>query len=49
MANTINALEGGAPEKQTVVPGNVYTPANIDEAPLELEIAPEFRKGCSTS
>lgn len=49
MANTINSLEGQAVEKQTVVPGNVYTPANIDEAPLDLEIAPEFRKGCSTS
>jgi ABC-type sugar transport system substrate-binding protein len=47
MANTIDMLEGGHPKKATVVPGNVYTPANIDEAPLDLEIAPQFLKGCS--
>jgi ABC-type sugar transport system substrate-binding protein len=47
MANTISMLEGGSPDKLTVVPGNVYTPANIDDAPLELEIAPQFREGCS--
>lgn len=49
MANTIDMLEGGTPEKLTVVPGNVYTPDNIDEAPLDLEIAPQFREGCSVN
>jgi ribose transport system substrate-binding protein len=47
VANTIRMLEGESVEELTVIPGNVYTPANIDEAPLELEIAPEFREGCS--
>ncbi len=49
MANTISMLEGGTVDQLTVVPGNVYTPANIDDAPLELEIAPQFREGCSVS
>ena len=49
MANTIKMLEGEPVDKLTVVPGNVYTPANIDQAPLELEIGPQFREGCSTS
>ena len=49
MANTISALEGKPVDELTVVPGNVYTPENIDEAPLDLEIAPQFRKGCSTT
>jgi len=48
MGNTIRSLQGESVEKLTVIPGNVYTPENIDEAPLELEIAPEFREGCST-
>ena len=49
MANTIKSLEGEQVDELTVVPGNVYTPANIEEAPLDLEIAPEFREGCSTN
>lgn len=47
MSNTITSLEGEPVDKLTVVPGNVYTPANIDQAPLDLEIAPQFREGCS--
>lgn len=47
VANTSRMLEGQSVEELTVIPGNVYTPTNIDEAPLELEIAPEFREGCS--
>jgi len=47
VANTIRMLEGQSVEELTVIPGNVYTPENIDEAPLELEIDPEFREGCS--
>ncbi|MGD9695448.1 MAG: sugar ABC transporter substrate-binding protein [Thermoleophilia bacterium] len=47
VANTISLLEGGSPDELTVVPGNVYTPANIDEAPLDLEIDAEFRASCS--
>lgn len=49
MANTITSLEGGQVDELTVVPGNVYTPENIDEAPLDLEIGPEFRESCSTT
>jgi ABC-type sugar transport system substrate-binding protein len=48
-ANTIKLLEGEDVDETTVIPGNVYTPANIDQAPLELEIGPQFRKGCSTT
>lgn len=47
VANTIRSLNGEPVDKTTVVPGNVYTPDNIDEAPLDQEIAPEFREGCS--
>ena len=46
MADTIRMLEGKSVPKLTVIPGNVYTPANIAKAPLSLEIAPQFRKGC---
>jgi ABC-type sugar transport system substrate-binding protein len=49
MANTITHLEGEEVENPVVVPGNVYTPENIDQAPLELEIGPQFREGCSTT
>jgi ribose transport system substrate-binding protein len=47
MASTIRMLEGKKVPKLTVIPGNVYTPANIGKAPLSLEISPQFRKGCS--
>ena len=46
-ANTIRMLQGEEVEETTVIPGNVYTPANIGEAPLELEIGAQFREGCS--
>ena len=46
MANTLRMLQGLPVKKSTVIPGNVYTPANIAKAPLALEIAPQFRKGC---
>jgi len=49
MANTVKALEGEQVPQETVIPGNVYTPSNIADAPLELEIGPQFREGCSTS
>lgn len=48
-ANTLRMLQGEPVDALTVIPGNVYTPANIDEAPLELEIAAEFREACSPS
>jgi ABC-type sugar transport system substrate-binding protein len=46
MADTIRLLQGLPVKKLTVIPGNVYTPANIAQAPLPLEISPQFRKGC---
>jgi ribose transport system substrate-binding protein len=46
-AYAIEYLEGKKVPKMTVIPGNVYTPANINKAPLKLEIAAQFRKGCS--
>lgn len=46
MATTIMVLEGEEVPKTQIIPGNVYTPDNIDEAPLELEVAPEFLSGC---
>ena len=47
VANTIRLLNGLSVAAKTVIPGNVYTPANVAKAPLALEIAPQFRKGCS--
>jgi ribose transport system substrate-binding protein len=47
VAYTIRLLNGLSVPKTTIIPGNVYTPANIAKAPLALEIAPQFRKGCS--
>lgn len=47
VANSIRVLNGLPVKKLIVVPGNIYTPANIAQAPLALEIAPQFRKGCS--
>jgi ABC-type sugar transport system substrate-binding protein len=47
MATTLRVLEGKPVKKLTVIPGNVYTPKNIDKAPLPLEIDQQFRKGCS--
>ena len=47
MATTLRVLEGLPVKKTTVIPGNVYTPQNIDKAPLPLEIDQQFRKGCS--
>jgi ribose transport system substrate-binding protein len=47
VANTIRLLNGLPVKAKTVIPGNVYTPTNIAKAPLNLEIAAQFRKGCS--
>ncbi len=46
IANTIRMLNGEKVEPLTLIPNNVYTPETIEDAPLELEVRPEFREGC---
>jgi ribose transport system substrate-binding protein len=46
MATVLASLEGQDVPAEQIVPINIYTQENIDEAPLELELADDFRKGC---
>ncbi|WP_344420402.1 sugar ABC transporter substrate-binding protein [Pseudonocardia ailaonensis] len=46
MSTVVQSLEGQPVEKQQIVPSNVYTKENIDKAPLNLELADNFRNGC---
>lgn len=46
LATVVQSLEGEDVPAEQIIPINIYTADNIDEAPLELELAAEFRKGC---
>jgi ABC-type sugar transport system substrate-binding protein len=46
MATAIRLIEGRSVPKKQVIPGNIYTPANIKRAPLHWEIEPQYMKGC---
>lgn len=46
MATTVRVLQGLPVPKTQLVPRNIYTPDNIDKAPLDLEADPKFLGAC---